>query len=74
MTIHALGIGAATALITLITLLPFLPGTYDPLAVPLSTMARVFGLLSPPPGAGGLVETELGGPEAELAERCDHAA
>lgn len=45
MIIHALGITAATALIILITLLPFLPGSYDPLAVSLSMMARVFGFI-----------------------------
>jgi hypothetical protein len=36
---------AATALIVLCTLLPFLPGRYDALAVALSGMARVFGIL-----------------------------
>ena len=40
---HALRIAAATALIELITLLPFMPGGYDPLAAPLSMMARIFG-------------------------------
>lgn len=43
MTIHLLGISAATALTVLITLLPFMPGSYDPLAAPLSMMARLFG-------------------------------
>jgi hypothetical protein len=42
MTLH-LRLAAATALIILITLLPFLPGSYDPLAAPLSMMARVLG-------------------------------
>lgn len=54
---HALGSAAATALIVLIALLPFLPGPYDPLAAPLSMMARVFafvGLL--------LVESRWRGP------------
>jgi hypothetical protein len=45
-TSHLLGIAAATALIILITLLPFMPGSYDPLAAPLSAMARVFGFTS----------------------------
>lgn len=41
---HALRIAAAAALIVLITLLPFMPGGYDPLAAPLSMMARIFGV------------------------------
>src|SRR5687768_5614250 len=36
MIIHVLAIAAATAVIMLITLLPFIPGSYDPLAAPLS--------------------------------------
>jgi hypothetical protein len=51
---HVLGLAAVTALVVLITLLPFLPGSYDPLAAPLSMMARVFGwagLLLVPAGA-----------------------
>lgn len=51
---HFLGIITATAVVTLCTLLPFLPGGYDPLALPLSMMARVaglFGLLLVPVGA-----------------------
>lgn len=40
------GITAATAFVLLCTLLPFLPGPYDPLALPLSMMARVAGLFS----------------------------
>jgi hypothetical protein len=32
-------------LISLITPLPFTPGTYDPLAAPLSMMARGFGFV-----------------------------
>jgi hypothetical protein len=43
MTAHLIRITAATALILLITLLPFIPGRYDPLAVPLSGIARVLG-------------------------------
>jgi hypothetical protein len=42
---HAIGITAAVAFILLITLLPFLPGEHEPLALALSAMARVFGLL-----------------------------
>jgi hypothetical protein len=45
MAVHALRIAAVTALIVLIALLPFLPGSYDPLAGPLSAMARVFGFV-----------------------------
>ena len=43
MIVHVVRIGAATALIMLITLLPFMPGSYDPLAASLSMMARLFG-------------------------------
>ena len=43
MLVTILGIAAATALIMVITLLPFMPGSYDPLAEPLSVLARVFG-------------------------------
>jgi hypothetical protein len=42
---HLLGIAAATALVVFCTLLPFLPGSYDSLAVPLSEMAHVVGTL-----------------------------
>lgn len=51
---HFLGITTATAGVILCTLLPFLPGPYDPLALPLSMMARVagfVGLLFAPIGA-----------------------
>ena len=41
---HVFGIIAATAVIVLCTLLPFLPGNYDSLAEPLSGMCRVFGI------------------------------
>lgn len=37
------GITAATVLVAVCTLLPFLPGGYDKLAVPLSAMAQVVG-------------------------------
>jgi hypothetical protein len=38
-----LGIAAATALVMVCTLLPFLPGGYDQLAVPLSAIAQLIG-------------------------------
>src|SRR5688572_11586635 len=49
-----LRITAATAVIVLCTILPFLPGQYDSLAVPLSGMSQLFakvGLLLVPFGA-----------------------
>lgn len=46
MTVHLLRAAAATGLILLVTVLPFLPGGYDPLAAPLSMLARVFGFSS----------------------------
>jgi len=54
MLTHVLRITAATAGIILCTLLPFLPGRYDSLAVPLSGMSLLFGkvgLLLVPVGA-----------------------
>lgn len=45
MLTHCLLITAATAGITLGTLLPFLPGRYDSLAVPLSGMTQIFGIV-----------------------------
>jgi hypothetical protein len=51
---HALGAATITVVIVLITLLPFLPGPYDPLAAPLSAMARVFGVF-------GLLLVPIGG-------------
>ena len=42
---HLLGIIAAIAFIIVCTLLPFFPGRYDPLAVPLSAMAQAIGIL-----------------------------
>ena len=54
MMIHALWIAAAIAFVMLCTLLPFMPGSYDSLAAPLSVMARIFGwvaLLLVPVGA-----------------------
>ncbi len=43
MAAHVLRITSATAGIILCTILPFLPGRYDSLAVPLSLMAQLFG-------------------------------
>ena len=51
---HWVGIAAATVVTVLITLRPFMPGDFDPLAVPLSMLTRVFGfvgLLLVPVGA-----------------------
>lgn len=45
MLTHVLGVAAVTAVIVFSTLLPFLPGGYDSLAEPLSTMARIFGIV-----------------------------
>lgn len=42
---HLLGIVVTIALILLCTLLPFLPGSYDNLAVALSEMAHMFGIV-----------------------------
>ena len=42
---HILGIVAAIAFLVFCTLLPFLPGSYDGLAVALSEMAHAFGTL-----------------------------
>lgn len=54
MRAHTAAIVIVPAGVVLFTLLPFLPGSYDPLAVPLSMMARVagfVGLLFAPVGA-----------------------
>lgn len=51
--IHLARISAATAFIILCTILPFLPGRYDSLALPLSLMAQLFGKV-------GLVLVPLG--------------
>lgn len=42
---HSLAIAIATAGVVLGTLLPFLPGPYDSLAVPLSVMPQIFGMV-----------------------------
>ena len=42
---HVLGISAAIAVLTFCTLLPFFPGGYDPLAIPVSAMAFVTAVL-----------------------------
>lgn len=62
MMIHALGIAAAIAFVMLCTLLPFIPGSYDSLAGPVSGMARIFGwlaLLLVPVGALWLVASRV---------------
>lgn len=43
MTLHIVRIVGLVMLIVLCTFYPFLPGTYDPLAVSLSGMAQIFG-------------------------------
>ena len=43
---HLLGIVGAIALILLFTLLPFLPGRHDSLAIPISAMAQAGGIVS----------------------------
>lgn len=51
---HLLGITGAIAFVVLCTVLPFLPGRYDSLAMPLSMMGQLFGkvgLLLVPVGA-----------------------
>ena len=47
LVMHTLGITATTAGVVLVTLLPFLPGGYDPSAAPLSFVCRFFGLVGP---------------------------
>ena len=42
---HILGIVAAIAFVVFCTLYPFLPGSYDGLAVAISEMAHIFGIL-----------------------------
>jgi hypothetical protein len=62
MMIHALGIAAAIAVVMLCTLVPFIPGSYDSLAGPLSFMARIFGwvaLLLGPVGAIWLLSSRV---------------
>lgn len=44
--IHGVGIVAVTAVVTFATLLPFLPGPYDNLAVPVSLMSQVGGTVA----------------------------
>src|ERR1700754_2881491 len=45
MILHVLGIVLTIALILFCTLLPFLPGSYDNLAIALSEMAHMFGIV-----------------------------
>ena len=46
MIAHVLRITGATAFIVLCTILPYLPGRYDSVAVPLSMMAQLVGIMS----------------------------
>ena len=52
---HATLISGTVALLALLLLYPFLPGTYDPTAVPLSAMTQIFGL-------AGLLLVPIGAP------------
>lgn len=45
MILHLARMGGITALIVLGTVYPFLPGSYDSLALAISTMAQVFGMI-----------------------------
>lgn len=42
---HLVGITATICVIILLTVLPFLPGRYDSLAMPLSVLAQLFGIV-----------------------------
>lgn len=46
MTRHVIGLAATVALIAGLLVYPFIPGSYDSLAIPLLTMAQVFGFVS----------------------------
>ena len=75
MLVTILGIAAATALIMLITLLPFMPGSYDPLAEPLSVLARVFGfsgMLLVPVALLWTMSPVLARPLQSGVRPCDH--
>ena len=54
-TIHIIAIVGITAVLVLCIVYPFLPGGYDPLAVPLSTMIQVFGVVGLPLALVGLL-------------------
>ena len=45
MTLHVVRIGGLITLLVLCTFYPFLPGEYDALAMPLSGMAQIFGIV-----------------------------
>jgi hypothetical protein len=52
---HIIFIAGITVLLIVCIIYPFLPGKYDPLAVPLSTMAQVFGVVGLPLSLVGLL-------------------
>ena len=54
MTLHLVRMAAITALIVFCTFYPYLPGEFDGLAVALSTMAQIVGLLGVAVAAVGL--------------------
>ena len=54
MTLHLVRMTAITASIVFCTLYPYLPGEFDSLAVALSTMAQIVGLLGVAVAAVGL--------------------
>lgn len=74
MLAHVLCMGALIGLIVLCTLLPFLPGRHDSLAVPLSVLAQmvaVASLLLVPIGGTWLVSTHRDGGSAGSARSRD---
>ena len=54
MTLHLVRMTAITALIVFCTFYPYFPGEFDGLAVALSTMAQIVGLLGVAVAAVGL--------------------
>lgn len=52
---HIIFIAGITVLLIVCIIYPFLPGKYDPMAVPLSTMAQVFGVVGLPLSFVGLL-------------------
>ena len=67
---HILGIVATIALVTLCTLLPFLPGSYDGLAVALSEMAHMFGTVGLLLAPIGLLWIAVDRSERLVQKRC----
>ena len=60
--VHLTLVGAAGIMLVLCMVYPFLPGGYDRLAVPLSTMAQVFGVVGlalVPVGLLWLIDAEV---------------